>query len=268
MMGPTIKERHERWRKINDHRFPANMAELEQTSAGILVPGRHALFELMEDFSPIRYVDPAANQGGWQRHFSGTPTADLSVATERCGVAQMAPGATAGNNIFYGLEFNNQAANVLGVAVGKRAWLATRCKVPTANQNIVSVGCHTDASDPWGTEPADQFLFRGVASTPGNLEFACGTTNTTEVTVQLGAMPDDEYVRLLAFYDGADTVHAFRFDDTADQGLIASGSAHVTSSTQGDLLPGAAMIAGFGVEAIGTGAETFSIDYLYFATER
>lgn len=221
------------------------------------------VFEFHDDF--VAFTAAAAGVTGWHLDESGTATG-AAVQDAHGGVVLAKPGSTAGNNFHYQWATNTTVHEIVKPAAGKRLWLATRFKVEDADQNLPIVGCHVAADDPWNSEPSDQFLFRTLASDADALQFACGKTNSTEVTIALGNLADDTWVTLLAFYDGADTVHAYRYNDSGD--LVASGSVSVTSSAQGDLLPDTEMTVAFGAEAVDTGADDFSIDFITVVQER
>jgi hypothetical protein len=241
----------------------AVLFDLETTAKGILLPGRHALWEFDEDFNELKIS--AASTMGWHLDESGTSTA-LALVDQAYGVATAKSGASAGNNFQYQWALNTTVHEPVKLAAGKRAWLYTRFKIEDADQNLPRIGCHNATDDPWNAEETDQFQFRTLAADADALEFACGKTATTEVTIALGNLADDTYIRCLAFYDGADTVWAFRYDDSGN--LTNSGKASVTSSSQGDLLPDTEMTIAFGNEAVDTGADDLHIDKIYVAVER
>lgn len=236
---------------------------LAQTAKGLLLPGRSALWEFMEDFNELKISGSGVM--GWHLDESGSSTA-LALVDEAYGVATAKSGATGGNNFQYQWALNTTVHEPVKLAAGKRAWLATRFKIEDADQNLPRIGCHNATDDPWNAEETDQFQFRTLAADPDALQFACGKTASTEVTVALGDLADSTYIRVLAYYDGADTVWAFRFDD--DGNLTNSGKASVTSSSQGDLLPDTEMTIAFGNEAVDTGADDLHIDFIYVAVER
>jgi hypothetical protein len=149
---------------------------------------------------------------------------------------------------------------------GKEAWLRVKFKTEDADQDAVNIGLHIAGDDTLGTEVADQFVFRSALATPAALQFACGKTASTEVTVSLGTLSDDTWSICTAYYDGKNTVHAWREDTTG--AIVAAGSATVTSSTAGDLLPDTEMTVGFAMEGIDTGADVFSIDYITVVVAR
>ncbi len=233
---------------------------LAQVAKGLLLPGRHALYEFYDDFNEL--ITPASGVMGWHLDESGTSTA-ISLVDQAYGVATAKSGASAGNNFQYQWALNTTVHEPVKLVAGKKAWLSCRWKIEDADQNLPRVGCHNATDDPWNTEETDQFQFRTLAADADALQFACGKTNSTEVTIALGDLADDTYIRLVAYYDGADTVWAFRYDDSGN--LTNSGKASVTN---GDLLPDTEMTIAFGNEAVDTGADDFHIDYIYVAVER
>lgn len=237
--------------------------DFEITANGLLLPGSHALYEFKDDFSS--YTLAAASVVGWHLDESGTSTAAALTALP-FGVVTAKPGGTAGNNFHYQWAQNTTVLTPATLAAGKRAWLYARFKVEDADQNLPRVGLIAPTDDPWNAEETDQFQFRTLAAAPATLQFACGKTASTEVTISLGDLADDTFVRVAAFYDGYDTVHAFRYDDSGN--LVTSGRASVTSSVRGDLLPDAAMTYAWGMENVDTGADDFHLDIIHFAMER
>lgn len=262
-LGPERNTLLESWARVGPVPWPTNLVEMETTAGGVLLPGRYALAEFFDDFNAFTVA--ASNVTGWHQDAQGSPT-DAAVQDAAGGVVLMKPGSTGGNNVHYHWATSTTVNEVFKMTAGKRAWLTARFKVEDADQNLPIIGAHVTQDDPWNTEPADQFVFRTLAADPDALQLACGKTNSTEVTISLGNLADDTWVRVLGFYDGADTLWAARYDDSGN--YVTSGSAAVTSSTQGDLLPDTELAPAFGVEAVDAGADDFSIDYLYLATER
>lgn len=212
------------------------------------------------------FVVAAANITGWHQDADGSPTG-ATVQDAAGGVIMLKPGGTSTNNVQYQWGTNTAVHEPFKLVPGKRAWLRTRFKIEDADQNIPMIGMHIAADDPWNSEPTDQFLFRTLAATPAGLQFACGKTNSTEVTIALGDLADDTYVIVTAYYDGKDTVMAWR--QPADDGAYTVvGSASVTSSTRGDLLPDTEMTAAFGAEAVDDGTDELNLDYILIALER
>lgn len=161
---------------------------------------------------------------------------------------------------------NTTVHEIFKLVAGKRAWLRTKFKVEDADKDLPTVGLQVTGGDPWGTEPADQFLFRTLRADPDALQFACGKTNSTEVTISLGDLADDTYVVLTAYYDGAHTVYAWR---ETEAGVIThTGRATVTSSVVGDLLPDTEMTVAFGMEATDDGTDIMSLDFISVCVER
>lgn len=236
----------------------------EITSKGLVLPSQHhALWEFFDDFNGFQ----ASGSGldGWHLDEVNTGTYPV-LADEAFGVFNGTPDNAQGDHFHYQWARDTTVHEIFKPAVGKRAWLATRFKVEDADQNYVVIGSHVTADDPWNSEPTDQFLFRTPPATLGDIEFAVGKTNSTEATISLGTLADDTYIRLVAFYDGADTCHAWRFDDSGN--LTNSGYCSVTSSVQGDLLPDTELTVAFGMEANDTGTDLFSLDFIHLAMER
>lgn len=259
MAGTKIESWLKEWRRPGpgDEKV---VPVLAQTAKGLLLPGSHALWTFLEDFNELKIS--AANVMGWHLDESGTSTA-LALVDEAYGVATAKSGASAGNNFQYQWGLNTTVHEPVKLVAGKRAWLSTRFKIEDADQNLVRIGCHNATDDPWNAEETDQFQFRTNAADPDALEFACGKTASTEVTIALGDLADSTYIRLLAFYDGADTVWAFRYDDSGN--LTNSGKASVSA---GALLPDTEMTIAFGNEAVDTGADDLHIDHIFVAVER
>jgi hypothetical protein len=209
----------------------------------------------------------AASVYGWRKDEVNTGALDPTVQDLAGGVIKFTIDNADNDNAHFQYALNTTVISPFILAAGKRAWLRVKFKTEDADTDIPIIGLHTAADDPWGTEPADQFLFRTLRADPDALEFAVGTTNATEVTVSLGDLADDTFCIVGAFYDGADTVHVWRESPTT--GLITnSGTATVTSSVTGDLLPNGAMTVAFGMEATDTGADDMFVDYILACCER
>lgn len=228
---------------------------------GLLTPGRGpGMIAFEEDFLEIRVG--AANVSGWIVDSSGSVTAALSqVTTGHGGVGLVVPGSTATNNAHYQWGTNSTVLSPFTMVAGKRLWMQTRFKTEDADKNLPIIGLHTSQTDPWNTEPADQFLFRSLTS-DGVLQFVCGTTNSTEQTATMGTMADDTWYRAEAFYDGVGTALAWLWSDTGS--LIAAAQVDCSSTN----LPNGAMTVAFGMEMVDTGADDFSVDYLNVYMER
>lgn len=256
-LQPTLKDLPFEHRRFRGPSAPLDMAE---TQFGLLLPGQHALIAFEEDFLSIRIG--ASNVSGWIVNNSGAVTSALAQSTTgHGGVAVVVPGSTATNNAHYQWGTNTTVLSPFTVASGKRLWLSTRFKCEDVDKNLPIIGLHTSQTDPWNTEPADQFLFRSLTS-DGVLQFVAGTTNSTEKTGTLGTMEDDTWYRVEAFYDGISTAYAWMWSDTGS--LIGS----VTLDQSSTYRPDGAMTPAFGMEMVDTGADDFSVDYLNIYMER
>lgn len=221
--------------------------------------------EFFDDFTGFTVA--ASNITGWHRDGQGTGATAVSDAHGGLVTLTTDTTAGAGSNEHYQWGNNTDVIEMFKFEAGKKAFLTTRFKVSTALQCMPQVGLHVAADDPWNTEPADQFLFRTLTADKDALQFAVGKTNATEVTVSLGDLADDTFVICSAYYDGKDTVHVWR--ESSDGVVANSGSADVTDTTTGDLLPDTEMTVAFGMEtADTTAADVFTIDYLYVWSER
>ncbi len=150
------------------------------------------------------------------------------------------------------------------IEAGKKFWLSTRFKTADADQNAIVVGLHEINADPWDSEPTDVFYFRSSAFTATNtatIQFKSSVDGSNSVTTTVKTLADDTYTILEAYYDGLDTVHLW-----ADG--AKAGTADVTNSTRGDLLPNQAVGPAFGMECTDTGADAFTIDWIFAAKER
>lgn len=240
----------------------AKVPQLMLSAKGLLLPGRHALYEFMDDFDS--FTLGAANVSGWTKTETGSGTGAV-VQDERYGVIKFVTGTTASDEISYQWCVNTTPLSIFQLSAGKQAWVAARFKTEDADQDSFYIGANIADTSPFASEPTDQFRFRSGA-TPDALQFAVGKTASTEVTIGLGNLADGTYVRVLAWYDGADTVWAYRFDDSGN--LTNSGSVSVTTSAQGDLLPDTFMCPAFGGDTADTGGDDFFFDFLYLAQER
>lgn len=219
------------------------------------------VYQFFDDFDS--FTAAGSGVSGWHVDADGSPTAALLDAAG--GQVQITNDTTATSNALYEWADNTAVTESFGLTAGKKAWLKVRLKIEDADESIITAGLKVAGDDPWATEPADQFLFRTLAAAPAGIQFACGTANTTEATVALGDLADDTFVTLEAYYDGKDTVTAVRRDATG--AVTNSGSASVTASATGDLVPNDTLAVHFGHEAVDGGADNLTIDYIYAAQE-
>lgn len=227
----------------------------------VLDPTKYFIF--FDDFTS--YVTAAAGVTGWHKDEVNAGT-DPAVQDAHGGVILFTLDNADNDNQHYAWGTNTTVHEMWRLQPGKKAWLRTRFKVEDADQDLPMIGLHVTGDDPWGTEPADQFLFRVNRGAPGALQFAVGKTNSTEVTVSLGNLEDDTWVIVTAYYDGKDTVSVWR--ESTDGTMTAQGSAVVTSATVGDLVPDQEMCIAFGMEAMDTGTDNMSLDYILVVSER
>lgn len=224
-------------------------------------PTKHIVFH--EDF--LKATIAASGVTGWHADATGTAVA-LAVTDANGGVATTETGSSANDSSNYQWGTNTTVHEPFKLQAGKKCWMRVRMKTEDADKDAFHVGMHIAADDATATEPSDQFMFRGALATPDTLQFVAGKTASTEVSIALGTMADDTWVILTAYYDGANKVYAWR--ESADGTITASGSASVTSSTAGDLLPDTEMTVGFGIECTDTGADILSLDYITIIMER
>lgn len=220
-------------------------------------PTKHVTF--FDDFTSFTVA--AAGVSGWHLDEvnTGSPPA---VQNEHGGVILLVLDNADNDNQHHQWSTNTTSHGIFTLSVGKQSWLRTRFKVEDADQDLPMVGLHTVGDDPWGTEPADQFLFRVLRTGAAALQFAVGTSNSTEQTIALGDLADNTWVICTAYYDGRGTVHAWR--ESADGTITHGGSVSVTAST----LPDGPMTPAFGMEAMDTGADDMHLDYIYVISER
>lgn len=246
-------------------RYPSGVVDRPSNhvlaSLPILDPTKYVIFH--EDFTKATIA--ASGVTGWHGDATGTAVA-LAVTDAHGGIAATETDANANDSSNYQWGTNTTVHEIFKLQAGKKAWLRCRVKTEDADKDAFHVGLHIAADDATATEPSDQFMFRSALATPGTLQFACGKTASTEVTVSLGSMADDTFVILTAYYDGKNTVYAWR--ESADGTIANSGSASVTSSTAGDLLPDTEMTVGFGIECTDTGADLLTLDYITVVVER
>lgn len=222
--------------------------------------------EFFDDF--LGFTVSAANLTGWHRDGQGTGA--TVVLDAHGGLLQITTDTTAGagSNEHYQWAVNTDVTEIFKIEAGKKAFLAAKFKVSTAAQCLPLAGLHVAADDPWNTEPTDQFLFRTSPADRDLLQFAVGKTNTGEPTIALGDLVDDTFVEVFAFYDGKNTVEAYRRDPSTGE-VVNSGSVNVSDTTSGDLLPDEEMTVAFGMETGDTtAADVFTLDYLYAWAER
>ena len=248
-----IPQQFRRWRD--------GPVDLETTERGLIMPGSHAMIAFEEDFTSLRIG--AANVSGWIVNNSGSVTSALALVTTGAGgLGLVVPGSTATNNAHYQWGTNTTVQSPITMVAGKRTWMSARFKCEDADKNLPIIGMHTSQTDPWATEPADQFLFRSLTS-DGVLQFVSGTTNSTERAATLCTLADDTFVRVEAFYDGVGIARAWAFDDTTNA-LLGT----VTLDASSTHLPNGAMTIAFGMEMVDTGADDFTVDYLNVYQER
>lgn len=260
MATPEVIVGLKRWFRSKFDRAP----DMEITAKGVLIPGAiRGAWEFREEFNEFKTA--ASGVFGWHLDEVNGGTYPV-IADAHGGIFEGTPDNAQGDNFHYHWANNTTVCEVWKPAAGKRFWMATRFKVEDADQNMPMIGAHVSQDDPWNTEPSDQAMFRTLSADKDALQFAIGKTNSTEVTIALGDLEDDTWVTCVAFYDGADTVHAFRYNDAGE--LVTSGYKSVTSSAQGDLLPDTEMAPAFGMEANDTGTDKLSIDFIYIAQER
>ena len=217
-------------------------------------------FVFFDDF--YSYVTAAAGITGWHKDEVNAGT-DPIVQDANGGVILFTLDNADNDNQHYQWGTDTTVHEIFKLTAGKKAWLRTRFKVEDADQDLPMVGLHIAADDPWGTEPSDQFLFRVNRAAAAALEFAAGKTNSTEVTAALGNLADDTWVTCTAYYDGKDSLVVTR---ESDAGVITN---QVTVSvTNGTLLPDTEMTVAFGMEAMDTGTDNMSIDFILAAVER
>lgn len=249
-------------------RFPSGIVNREADHVmgklPMLDPTKYVVFH--DDFTSATIA--AAGITGWHLDEidTGTNSVTLAVTDAHGGVGLIAPGATANDNTGYQWGTNTTVHEIFRLQAGKKAWLRARFKTEDADKDAFMIGLHIAADDVLGTEPSDQFVFRSSLAAPDALVFAAGKTNSTEVTVSLGTMADDTWVIVTAYYDGKDTVHAYR--ESADGTITNAGSVSVTTTTSGDLLPDTEMTVGFTIECTDTGGDDLSIDYITVISER
>lgn len=255
-----IEKKNRQFRHFRDDR--TKMPEFEFGPYGLISVDASRVYKFEDDFD--RFTIAASGVTGWILQQTGSGTGAV-VQDEIGGVIKFVTGTTAANDIQYSYGTNTTKHEPVLLQAGKRAWLFARFKTEDADQDTFFIGANVSIADAFAAEPADQFRFRSGA-TPDALQFACGKTNSTEVTISLGAMADGTYVRVAAYYDGVDTIYAYRWDDSGN--LVTSGSASVTSSVTGDLLPDTELNIMFGGQTEDTGGDDFFIDYLKIYIER
>lgn len=203
---------------------------------------------------------------GWHKDEVNTGALDPTVQDAAGGVIKFTIDNADGDNANFQWALDTTVLEPFKLIAGKRAWLRVKFKTEDADTDIPHVGLHIAADDVAGTEPSDQFLFRTLRADPDALQFACGKTNSTEVTIALGNLADDTWVICTAYYDGKNTITAWR---ETEAGVITNqGQASVTASAAGDLLPDTEMTVAFGMEGTDTGADDMSLDFIFVAIER
>lgn len=245
---------------LEHHRYRDGPRDMIMAERGLLTPSGDAMIRFEQDFMVL----PIAASGvtGWKVDNDGALTTALAhVAAGVGGSVLFAPGSTATNNAHYQWANNSTILSPFTLSATKRLWLKARFKCEDVDKNLPIIGLHTSQTDPWATEPADQFLFRSLTS-DGVLQFAAGTTNSTERTLTLNTMADDTFYTVEAFYDGAGNARVWVWNDAGL--LLASGSVDQSST----YMPDGAMTPAFGMEMVDTGADDMTVDYLHIYAER
>lgn len=227
----------------------------------VIDPTKHFVF--FDDFTS--FVTSAAGVTGWHKDENNAGS-DPVVQDAHGGVIQFTLDNADNDNQHYAWGTNTTVHEIFRLQPGKKAWLRARFKVEDADKDLPLIGLHVTQDDPWGTEPTDQFQFRVLRAGAAALQFACGKTASTEVTISLGNLEDDTWVICSAYYDGKDSISAWR--ESADGTITHQGGASVTSATTGDLMPDTEMGVAFGMEAMDTGTDNMSVDYILVVTER
>lgn len=215
-------------------------------------------------YDDFDHSDPAAGAGvaQWNAIAASAATA-YGLISAQYGQALFAPQAA---NAAFGVvrwSINTTPLPLFLPVAGKKFWLRSRFKTEDADQNNLYVGACVATVDPFGTEPADQFAFRSLNAAPETLMLAVGASATTEVTIALGTTADDTFTTCTAYYDGKDTVSAWR---ETDAGVItARGQVSVVNGT---LLPDAGIAPTFGMQNKDNGGDDFTIDYILIIQER
>lgn len=173
--------------------------------------------------------------------------------------------ATSGDNQQYQWANNTTPTEPFRMKAGKEFFFETKF-LPLDVDGLWYFGVHITRDDPWNTEPSDQAAFRTLAADPDAIQFAIGKTNSTEQTIALGNLTEDAVQHLGFYYDGKDTVTAWRSD--ANDVVQNIGSVTVTNTTTGDLLPDTAMTISFGAEAYTGGSVAGAWDYFTIVQER
>lgn len=226
-------------------------------SLPVLDPTRYVTF--FDDFTSFTVA--ASGVSGW--HLDEVNAGSSPVVQDaHGGIIKLVLANADNDNQHHQWATNTDEHGLFALAVGKKAWLRVRFKVEDADKDLPMIGLHTIGDDPWGTEPADQFLFRTLRADPDALQFAVGTTNSTEQTISLGDLADDTWVICTAYWDGIGKVFAWR--ESSDGVVTHSGFVSVSADT----LPDGVMTPAFGMEATDTGADDMHIDYIYVIAER
>jgi hypothetical protein len=242
---------------VNDRPYNHAMGSLP-----IPDPTKHQIWH--DDFQSFTVA--AAGVTGWIKTEVNTGALDPTVQDLAGGVIKFTIDNADEDNAHFAWGTNTTVHEPFAIVAGKKAWLRVKFKTEDADKDIFAIGLQNTAGDPFTTEPTEQFYFRSLRAAPDSLVFAVGKANTTEQTIALGTMADDTWVVCTAYYDGANTVYAWR--ETAAGVITNTGSVSVTSSVAGDLLPDAELGVAFGMEATDTGADDMHCDFISVIIER
>lgn len=138
--------------------------------------------------------------------------------------------------------------------VGKPAWFKARFKV-SALTTVVVMGLQVTDTTP--EDVTDGIYFLSTVTT-GVMTLYCRKNATTGSTsVAAGALVADTYADYAWYWDGKDTVEAFK--DGVKVGTITGASAYIPDTTT---------TISFGVRTTTAAAKTLTIDYIFAAKAR
>lgn len=247
----------------NPGRFTSGVATRpsQHPMGNLPFPDPTRFYVFSDDFDHT-YVAVAAGVAQWNAIAASAATA-YGIISAPFGQALFAPQAA---NAAFGVvrwSINTTPLPLFSLSAGKKFWLRSRFKTEDADQNNLYVGAAVATADPFGTEPPDQFAFRSLNAAPDSLMLAVGATASTEVTIALGTTADDTWTTCTAYYDGKDTVSAWRESDAGV--ILARGQVSVANGT---LLPDVGIAPTFGMQNKDNGGDDFTIDYITLILER
>lgn len=240
--------------------------DLDWTPMGVGIPTHSALWALREDFNDLVLAAGGGADEGWHEDAQSSPgigIVSLSLDPDGpYGVGIMSTGDEVSSHVHYQYATGLTVLEPVTMAAGKRLWISVRFKIEDADQNLLMFGLHEAQDDPWLNYPNDSFLIRTTSSDPDGLVLSASTLNSAIQDSDAFTIADDTWYTAEAYFDGATTAWLRVYNDAGE--LLSETS----MSVDADHLPTSPMTVAFGVDAVDTGADQLSIDFIEVAQDR